>query len=153
MQVGKKKAKELFAKWLKENDPFLYRVALKRNEIVNASQQVNGLSGSVADFFNNIIDTVKTTAPQVLQYNQQKKIMEMQLKRAEQGLPPANVDDYTPSVKIAPVITPATEQAITRVAVQSAKEGVGAFMGKWGMPLGVGAALLFLFRKKIFGNR
>ena len=151
MQVGKKKALELFAKWLKENDPFLYRVALKRNEIT--SQKVNGLSGGVADFFNSIIDTVKTAAPQVLQYNQQKAIMKMQLERAEKGLPPANVDDYTPSVKISPVITPETEQAITRVAVQSAKEGVGAFMSKWGVPLVVGGALLILFRKKIFGNR
>lgn len=115
-----------YVEWFKRHEPFWYRVAMKRLDMQSSPSQnmLRGLGVSWSGVFTSLVDTVKEAAPAYLQAKQQKEIMEMQLKRAEKGLPPANIDDYTPSVKIQPTITPETEQAITRVATQSLQSGL-----------------------------
>ena len=46
-----------------------------------------------------------------MQYRQQKDLMKMQLQRAQAGLPPANVADYTPVLKIQTELAPETRTA------------------------------------------
>ena len=144
MSVQSKKA---FIMWLKANDPFLYEATLKTNELKNLKNGM-GLTVDWGGMFNSAIDTIKTAAPEYLKFQQQKKIMKMQMKRAEQGLPPANVADYTPAEKLAPEITPETEAAINRVAVQAVKEGTGNLqkMLPWAL-LGFGAVFALTRRR------
>ena len=137
-------AKKRFVNWIKQHEPFIYRVARKRALL----QQGNALAGlGVIDWgtmFSSVVNTVKDVAPSILQARQQKKIMDMQMKRAEQGLPPANVEDYTPAIKISPQITPETEQAINRVAAQS----VGSGLQKLILPIGLGVGALLFLKKR-----
>ena len=132
------KAKRLYIKWMKDNEPFLYRVGIKKAQLKN--QSLSGTMGAInwSGIFTNIGETVKQLAPAALQYKQQRKLLDVQVKRAEQGLPPLDVQDYAPAVRIEPQINEETEQAITRVAQQSVKTGAKQLM----VPLAIGAALL-----------
>lgn len=137
MSNGKKQ----FAQWLKRNDPFLYGVAVKRFQ-----REQQGLSG-FTDFFSSVLETVKVAAPQVLQYRQQKKIMDMQMDRAKRDLPPLDATAYSPSVTISPQITPETERAMTRVAIETTKQA-GNDMKKYLIPAGLGLAALLFLKKR-----
>lgn len=146
-------AQRQFLVWLKNNDPFLYRTAIKAAEIrAGKTNPLDGLgfdwgsiASSVGTTFNNVAKSIGDLAPTYLQYKQQKDVIKMQLKRAEQGLPPANVEDYSPVVRIAPQITPETEAAISRVATQSVKQAGNKMI----YPIiGVGVLALILLVKK-----
>lgn len=119
--INPKLAKQ-YIEWFRQHEPFWYQVAKKRVEI--KQENLQGL-GEInwSGLFSNVVTAVKDIAPTYIQARQQKKIMDMQLDRAAKGLPPANIEDYTPSIKIAPTITPETEQAITRVATKSVTGG------------------------------
>lgn len=91
--------------------------------------------------FNNIVTTVKDAVPAYLSAKQQKEIMDMQLERAKQGLPPADISNYTPSIKVEPNINPETEKAITRVASETLTTGFKKLL-PWGIGL-IGGLLFF----------
>ena len=140
-------AKIEFVKWLRDNDPFLFNVAVKRHQML--TQNVGGLGFSFsdlnfADIATTITDTVKSVAPALVQYKAQSKILKMQLDRARQGLPPADVETYTPVIKTEVSASPEMERAATRVAQESIRTGFGEFSKL--MPLiiigGLGFALL-----------
>lgn len=138
-----------FLQWFQRNEPALYRVAQKRLQLKEGArvQTVSGLAGfSWGGLFSSVVDTVKTAVPAALQYKQQKKIMDMQIKRAEQGLPPANIDDYMPAVKIEPKINENTEQAVTRVAKESIASGAKQLLLP--LSLGFGALLLVMTSRR-----
>ncbi|PCI44008.1 MAG: hypothetical protein COB41_05585 [Proteobacteria bacterium] len=146
--MSKESAAKAFFSWLSKKDPFIYRVIMKRHELERGEYQNLGNFFSSFDWsglLKGAADTIKNVAPQVMKYKQQEKILDMQLKRATQGLPPANVDDYTPSIKIAPQITPATEQAITRVAV-NASAGIAKNMQYGLIGLAAVAAIFFVMK-------
>lgn len=125
-RIGRHRAQYQFVKWMQHHEPFLYKVGVRRAQLQR--QHMSGVDGMGAidwsGIFTNISDTIKNIAPTVLQAKQQKQIMDMQMKRAEQGLPPANVEDYTPAIKIQPSFTPESEQAITRVAKATIDSGL-----------------------------
>ncbi len=140
-------AKKAAIDWFKQNEPFMYKVAMKRIELEN--NQLAGwgdIGASIGKVFSSLTDTVANVAPTYLQYQQQKKVMDMQMKRAESGLPPANVEDYTPAVKIQAEVSPETEQAITRVAQQSIETGAQKMMPF--LLAGGGLVAFLLLRKK-----
>jgi len=144
---------KLHIDWFKHNEPFIYRVAMKRLQLKNNTglAGVNQLGaidwGSVLSSIGSTVKSVATdVAPQYLQYKQQKKIMDMQLDRAKKGLPPANVDDYTPAIKISPQITPESEAAITRVAVQTS-ESAAKKMLPWLLIGGLGVGYVVMNKK------
>ena len=142
-------AQKQFAVWLKRNDPFLYRVAEKRYALLKKrGGQLNGIGDLFnKDFFSTIADTVKTVAPSIFQIQSQKKILDVQLERAKQGLPPLQTADFAPTVKVAAEITPEMEAAAGRIATQSVREAMPA-MEKWFfLAIGVGAYLM-LKRKR-----
>lgn len=142
-----------FAKWLHANDPFLFAVAAKRVEL---EKQKAGQMSGVFDFIGDIdwagigstvIDTVQKVAPTVIQYQAQAKALKLNMERAKAGQPPINVADYTPTVKIAPQITPETEQAINRVA-QQAVATTGDQLAKYLPWIGGGVLALVLLMRR-----
>lgn len=124
-------AQKQFVEWVKHNDPFLYQVALERYKL---TQQMGGF----ADFFSQLTNTVKEVAPTLINLQSQKKILDVQVKRAEQNLPPLDTTQYSPVIRVAPEITPATEQAAKNIAVESLKGGFKSLA----MPLMIGGGLL-----------
>lgn len=123
-----------FVKWFKQNDPFLYEVALKRGEI--ESQGVGGWG----DIFKNITDTIKDVVPKLVETRNSKKILDAQLKRAQNNLPPLVIKDYTPSVPHTQVTDTATttvaENAVNQSQSNMVMMGAAALLG------------VFLFMKK-----
>lgn len=140
-----------FIEWVRRNDPFLYGVGQKVYDMTEAGTElgfinIGGLFRSIGTAATHLGKTAANIAPKILQYRQQKRVMDMQIKRAEQGLPPANVQDYTPAVKIAPEITPEAERAMTNVAVKTVRETTSG-AAKWLIP-GIGIALLLMGRRR-----
>ncbi len=87
-----------FIDWLKKNDPFLFEVAMKRHTEKTASGRQLGFidfaNFNIGDLLKTTLDTVKNVAPQVIQAKQQYDLMKTQIKRAETGLPPLDVQAY-----------------------------------------------------------
>lgn len=106
-------------RWLKENDPFLLEVAKQRHAIKENS--LNGPFDAFGSFINNVVNTVKEVAPALINLKGQKKILDIQLKRAEQNLPPIKAENYTPTIRVAPTITPETREAAKQIAYDTAK--------------------------------
>ena len=123
-----------FIKWFKQNDPFLYEVAVKRGEL--ESQGVGGWG----DIFKNITDTIKDVVPKLVETRNSKKILDAQLKRAQNNLPPLEIKNYVPSVPHTQVTDTATT-TVAQNAVNNSKSNM-MMMGAAGL-LG-----MFLFMKK-----
>lgn len=134
-------SKKEFARWVKQNDPFLYQVAVERYKMETGE---SGLAG-IGDFFNSVINTVKEVAPSIVNLQSQKKILDIQLKRAEQNLPPLDTTQYSPVVRIAPEITPETQRAAQEIATQTMTGGIKQLMP---VLLIGGGLLAFMILKK-----
>lgn len=132
--MTKKQSKKLYVIWVKKNFPKLYRAAL----VSNAG---NGMGGGW-DWLDNITESITSLAPKYIQYKQQKKVMKMQMDRAKQGLPPANVADYAPVIKTQIDLAPETRKELIDAGSTSLKEMVLP------ISLAVGAGVLFYSLKK-----
>lgn len=137
-------SKRQFVAWIKRHDPFLYKIAEKRHAMLKRrGGSLAGVSDFLnKDFFSTIADTVKTVAPSIFQIQSQKKILDVQLERAKQGLPPLQAADYSPTIKVAAEITPETEAAAARIAVQSVREVMPSMERWFFVAIGVGAYLM-----------
>lgn len=143
-------SKIAFAKWLQKNDPFLFRVAVARAKQEKAKKaNLHGISDMFsginwADLSKTVVDTVQKTAPSLIQFKTQAKLLKLNMERAKSGLPPVNSSDYAPTVKIAPEITPESEAAINRMAQQAVNTTGQQLlkMAPWVMAAVVGAVAL-----------
>ncbi len=133
-----------FVKWLEIRDPFLLRLAKKN--IALKSGLGSSDSTSSAKWYDSIITTIKDIAPTVIKARAQSKALKIQMKRATMGLPPLNMADYTPAIKISPEITPESEAALTRMAKGTIQAGAKR-MFMYAIPVGL-AAYFFMFRKR-----
>lgn len=134
----KELSEKLFIKWVKKNNPVLYRAALaQNNNTLNGDEEASN-----SNWFDKITDTISNLAPKYLQYKQQKKVMSMQIKRAKSGLPPANVADYAPVIKTQIDLAPETRAELIK--------GGQASLNDFAKPLLIGGGLLaaFLMLKK-----
>lgn len=141
-------AKEQFINWLETNDPALYVVIKKRLEIERSKNGLGNVDQTQPSIWQTITQTIKDVAPTLVQLPFQKRLLDAQMKRAEQGLPPLNVDDYTPTMKIGATITPENEAALTRIATETAKSGIGDALKKSAPFIGGGILLWALLGKK-----
>lgn len=130
--IRKNKARVAFARWLKVRDPFMYRLAVKRHQIKRGMMHRNnsGLSGyDSGDFLSEVVpekedqpwwksltSTIEQVAPAIATASLQRKLLKVQMARAEKGLPPLEASQYAPAIKISPEITPESEAALTRMA-------------------------------------
>lgn len=137
--------------WIRVNDPFLYQLAQKRFEI-KREKGMAGLGEVVApnkSFWNTLAETAQSVLPAVINMPAQKKVLDIQMKRAEQGLPPIDAAAYIPPIKFSADISEDTENALTRIAQESTKTGVAEILKKVA-PYAVPAVLLMILlgRKK-----
>ncbi len=98
-----------FLAWVKSKHPKIYRIALLKAGARN--QRLSGLGVEETSWWSTMVTSIKEAIPAALQYKQQKDLMNMQLARAQAGLPPANVADYTPVLKIETELAPTTRAA------------------------------------------
>lgn len=119
-----------FMNWLKTYEPTVYALAAKRFAIKTGGKEVYGLSGyeggisGLDDFMSTITDTIKNVLPAVVQYKSQNKILDAQLQRAKMGMPPLNVEDYSPVMRVQPSFDPQSEAALTRMAVSTTSSSI-----------------------------
>lgn len=99
-----------FLSWVKTRHPKIYRMALLRAG--SRRHSLSGLGQEGDSWWDTVVSGIKEMIPAALQFKQQKDLMNMQLKRAEAGLPPANVADYTPVLKIQTELAPETRTAL-----------------------------------------
>ncbi len=109
-------SKAAFLQWLQDNDPFLFEVVKKR------AGMDGGLGFDWGGLFNTAVGVIKDVAPAVISAQGQKKILDLQIERARQNLPPLDTTNYMPTVKIAADITPENEAAAIRIAQQTAND-------------------------------
>lgn len=83
---------EKFLVWLKNTDPFLFAVAKRAQQLKD--QNVSLGLGGIADFLSTAISTVTSIAPKVMEYQQTKKLLDVQIARAKQNMPPLDTSQY-----------------------------------------------------------
>lgn len=146
------KSQAQFIEWVKQNQPNIYNVAVKMHALKNGEMAIHGIVeyeplGAIAlgSFFSTIADAVGKLAPSLIAAKSQRDIVKVQLERAKQGLPPMNTSDFAPVVKVQTDITSGNEDALTRIATQTADNT----LQKYGIYIAGGlVALLFFMRKK-----
>ncbi len=78
-------------------------------------------------WLDKLIGAATTIAPAYLQFQQQKEILDMQLERAKQGLPPLETAYMAPTVRIQTELSPE--------AARTAREGIAAGLGNLALPI------------------
>lgn len=137
-------AQQAYIEWVKQNDPFVYQIALERYKLKQQGLGSTAPQPTTGGFFSSLIDTVKNVIPAVLSYKQQSKVMNMQIERAKNNLPPIDASAYAPVVKVEAAITPESEAAAKRIAMETVRNGIGD-MKPW--LFGGMAVMAFLFYK------
>ena len=137
-----KQSKQEFINWMRQNQPFIFEIALERANLLD--QGLGNISENVTGFFNNLVDTVKNVAPQYINFRQQKKLLDIQINRAKNNLPPLDADKFTPAIKIAPVITQETAEQAKEIARKSISDNSNKLLLLGGGVL----ALVFLMRRR-----
>jgi len=132
-------SKKQFLNWLKRNDPFLYLTAEKVYS--NKSQTLSGWD--ITGFFNSAISTIKNVTPDILKYRQQKKLLDLQINRARNDLPPLDTKQYIPSFPPQQVQVQNPPKVIVRQVEKEAKQ-VEKKSNNFVLPLTIGAFLMML---------
>lgn len=151
---NKDNAKRATIAWVRKNDPNVYALAVKRHALKQGHSNIYGLSAieedtiaslsGVGDFFSTLSDTVVKVLPKVIDARTTDKVLKAQLKRGEMGLPPLDVADYAPVLKVQPEFNPQTEAAYTRIATQSIGSSLGNVLPWIGLG---GLALIMIMRR------
>ena len=126
-----------FVHWVKKKYPDLYSKVIQK---IGAQPQVmNGLGDTGDSWFSNFTGALTSLGQTVLQYKAQKKLMDMQMQRAQSGLPPLQAAEYAPAIKVVTEAGPETRRVVTETG------------NKLMIPLAIGGGLLvvaLLMRKK-----
>jgi hypothetical protein len=102
----KPEAGRKFAHWIKGEFPALYADAARRSGFAGLGQDAKAgvpTTTAVAEqpsALQRFVTTITSLAPQYLQYRAQKDLLDVQLDRARQGLPPLRPTDYAPAVQL-----------------------------------------------------
>lgn len=124
--------------WVKQNDPYLYQVALAKTKAEAQNLGETAPSG----FMANLLDNIQKAGTALLQYKGQKKILDLQVERARQGLPPINAADYAPTIKTQIALDPETMQQAQATGIQMAKDGINSLKPIFFGALALGAFLM-----------
>jgi len=112
---------ELFVEWMQTYQPRLYKAAINKVGIGAADQQ---------SWWQSFVGAAKELVPIIVGARSQKKILNVQMTRAEQGLAPLNVEQLSPTVRVQAGLTPQMKQ----ILIPSL--------------LGIGALVLFMVLRK-----
>lgn len=127
-----------FINWVKTKHPDLYSKIISR--IGNQPQALNGLGkDSGSSWFDSFSTVLNSLGTSVLQYKAQKKLMDMQMQRAQSGLPPLQAAEYAPVIRTQVETGPETRKVIADTG------------SKIMLPVAIGVgviALAFLMKKR-----
>lgn len=95
-------AAEKFLAWVSAMHPKLFDAALKRANARASSTlgQVDAKAASEPGPLDRLLTTIQTLAPVYLQAKAQKELLDVQMDRARQGLPPLDPRQYAPAVNL-----------------------------------------------------
>jgi len=101
-----------FLTWMRLNEPRLYRAAASAagNNSGLAAQDVGQPSGG--SWWDSFVGAAKQLVPVAIQARSQKQILDVQLRRAEQGLPPLQTSQIAPTVQVQAGLTPALKKIL-----------------------------------------
>lgn len=91
-----------FLEWVKATHPRLYAAAEKKAGVTNgaglAAVETKAQEGGGA--LDRLLSTIQTIAPMYIQARAQQQVLDVQLDRMRQGLPPLNATEYAPAVQV-----------------------------------------------------
>lgn len=98
-------AAQKFIAWVRTAHPKLYAAAERR---ANAPRTLGALSKEEAKAgttttpgaFDRIVTAITSLAPQIVQARAQRDVLEVQLERMRQGLPPLSATQYAPGLQL-----------------------------------------------------
>ena len=115
-----------FLAWLRKFNPVAYRVGIAAaSRASGSSTQLAGLgswwgslTSAVGSIGSSVASAAKTILPGLMQYQTQRKLMNLQIARANQGLAPLNMSQLTlPALQVqvapSPEITASLSRAVT----------------------------------------
>lgn len=134
-----------FVGWLRRTFP---QLADKAAKLVNlptpGGAQLGAETTSQPSTWEKLFDTISTLGQSVLTYRTQKELLDMQLDRARQGLPPLDSSQYAPTVRVT------TDPATIQTALSTAGAGISSTLRPLLVPglIAVGAWLLLGKKKR-----
>ncbi len=139
-------AQAQFLTWIQNKFPDLYAAAVK----AASSGRLSGLgvhataeaTTETAPAYTSIVDKIVALGGGYLTYTMQKKIINMNIERAKQGLPPIDIA----AAGAAPVVQ--TEVNISPAMMDSLKQSLGGGMQQIGLLIAVGLGAFLLFGRK-----
>lgn len=114
----KPKAAAKFLEWVKRAHPKLFAAAEKQAGPVTLGQ-VTTTTAQPAGAFDRIMDAITKLAPVYIQARAQKELLDVQMDRARNNLPPLDPRDYAPAVNVS--VDPASAAAAAAAAGSAAK--------------------------------
>lgn len=115
-------AQEQFVEWVRTNQPTLYEATIARIGVGASDQQ---------SWWQSFIGAAKELVPVVVSARSQKRLLDVQMKRAQRGLPPLNTAQIAPTVRVQAGLTPELKKLLIPAAI-----------------IGFGLLAFFMFKKK-----
>jgi len=128
--------RQAFINWLKNWAPQLYADAKRKADTLEITE---GSLGQLGGWWETFTDSITDLGGKYLQFRTQKEILEAQLSRMREGLPPLQTSEYAPTIAIKP------DPGTTREIVGAIGTGFGKMLPF--IAIG-GVALLLLMRRK-----
>jgi hypothetical protein len=107
-------AQQRMINWVKQNDPFLYDVAMKNYQMKTANSGLNGVFDNFD--FGKFVGSLTSAAAKVANQAANIKVLNENIKRAKQGIPPITTDAYQPSNPYYSPNTPEGQYAVNYTA-------------------------------------
>lgn len=143
---GQTDARRRLARWVKSAYPELYAATMRRAEHAakNGTLGQADSGGNERSLLDRFTSTLEKLAPTYLQYKTQKDILDVQLERARQDLPPLETGQYAPTMQIG--LDPETVERLANEATERAGAGASALVRSPMLWLAGGVAGFALFR-------
>lgn len=96
-------AAKKFLEWVKATHPRLYAAAEKKAGVTNGGGGLAAVETKTKDSggaLDRLLTTITSIAPQYLSYRAQQDVLDVQLDRMRQGLPPLSATQYAPGVQV-----------------------------------------------------
>lgn len=132
------KSRAMFMTWLKQNFPNVYEQSLTRvgfhadaSSSANESTANDNLSGLGAIDWSSIADSVTKVGTAVLGLKTQQDLIQMNMQRAQQGLPPltATESGAAPTVQTQVSLSPELQKALASNTAKGIGVGTVALLG------------------------
>jgi len=139
VNVGPEKARLMFATWVRKTHPELYEKVIKET----AATEVSGIGEAQQtekSFWQKITEGLTTVGTSYLTYKNQKDMLDLNIKRAEQGLPPLDAGATAPVVRTQIDLEPEIADRLSA--------GIGSGMQRALLFGGAALAAILLLKKK-----